>query len=78
MAKTSQHKTVTELTDGEVHLWYTDPAVMVDAVLLDRYESLLSNEELASYHELQMPSHRREYLISQAFLRDVLSHYFDC
>jgi 4'-phosphopantetheinyl transferase len=59
----------------EIHLWLTNPATITDQALLDRYKGLLGSDELGSYSALAQAEHRREYLISQAFLRDVLSNY---
>ena len=61
--------------DPQVHLWLARPKKITDESLLERYEGLLGAEELASYRQLASADHRREYLISQAFLRDVLSYY---
>jgi 4'-phosphopantetheinyl transferase len=60
---------------SEIHLWLTNPGVINDETLLERYRAMLSSEELASYRELAQADHRREYLISQAFLRDALGNY---
>jgi 4'-phosphopantetheinyl transferase len=59
----------------QVHLWLAHPAQVNDEALLKRYEALLGEQELSSYTQLVSSDHRREYLISQAFLRDVLSYY---
>jgi len=60
---------------SEIHLWLTNAASITDEALLERYRAMLGSEELASYQELAQADRRREYLISQAFLRDVLGHY---
>lgn len=64
-------------TAGEVHLWVTDTADISDEDLEARYSKALGQAELDSYNALANAGHRREYLISQALLRDVLSHYLD-
>jgi 4'-phosphopantetheinyl transferase len=61
--------------EPEIHLWLTNPAAISDENLLERYLGLLGKQELESYQALAQPQHRREYLISQAFLRDVLGSY---
>ena len=61
--------------EAQAHLWLTHPEQITDSALLERYEGMLGEEELASYRELLGLGRRREYLISQAFLRDVLSYY---
>ena len=58
-----------------MHLWLTNPDEITDKGMLKRYEQLLGEDELVSYRELVKSGHRREYLISQAFLRDVLGYY---
>ena len=60
---------------SEIHLWLTNPATINDEALLERYLDLLGSDELVSYRALARPDHQREYLISQAFLRDVLGSY---
>ena len=60
---------------SEIHLWLTNPATITDKALLARYMNLLGSDELGSYRALAQAEHRREYLISQAFLRDVLGNY---
>jgi 4'-phosphopantetheinyl transferase len=67
--------TPTQSTDTQAHLWITKPGDIDDDSLLEQYQALLGDEELASYHDLLNADHKREYLISQAFLRDVLSYY---
>jgi 4'-phosphopantetheinyl transferase len=64
-------------TADEVHLWVTDTADISDEGLEARYAQALGQTELDSYSALANAEHRREYLISQALLRDVLSHYLD-
>lgn len=63
---------------GQVHLWLAHPQQLTDELLLRRYEGLLGKDELSSYRQLVSAEHRREYLIGQAFLRDVLSYYTHC
>jgi 4'-phosphopantetheinyl transferase len=64
-------------TADEVHLWVTDTADISDEGLEARYSQTLGQTELDSYSALANAEHRREYLISHVFLRDVLSHYLD-
>jgi 4'-phosphopantetheinyl transferase len=61
--------------EAQVHLWLSQASDCDDEALLERYLELLDEEELKSHSELANPEHRREYLVSRAFLRDVLSHY---
>jgi 4'-phosphopantetheinyl transferase len=67
-----------QLSEGEVHLWLSYPGDITDDRLLDRYLELLGPAEQACYEELLLGTHKREYLISEAFLRDVLAAYGDC
>ena len=60
-----------------VHLWVTDTTDIGGKDLDERCLQALGQAELDSYNALANAEHRREYLISQAFLRDVLSHYLN-
>lgn len=62
----------------QVHLWLAHPLEIQEQRLLEQYEHLLSQQERDSYQQLVGADHRREYLISQAFLRSVLGHYSRC
>ncbi|MCX2981362.1 4'-phosphopantetheinyl transferase superfamily protein [Halieaceae bacterium IMCC14734] len=64
-------------TADAVHLWVTDTTDISDQGVEERYVQALGQAELDSYKALANAEHRREYLISQAFLRDVLSHYLE-
>ncbi len=59
----------------DVHLWLAYPADYQSAASLENCERLLDEAESSHYRELANPGHRREYLISRAFLRQVLAEY---
>lgn len=61
----------------EVHLWVADTAEINPRGIEERYEQALGEAERVSYTALANAEHRREYLISQVFLRDVLSQYLE-
>lgn len=64
-----------ELERDEVHLWFWFPERACRKHNLDRFESLLGDDELARYNQLRFPEHRREYLVSHALLRATLARY---
>lgn len=63
------------LPEDEVHLWYTRFERWPDDSLLSPYEAMLSAEEQARQRRFLYPKHRRQFLISHALVRLVLSHY---
>ncbi|CAA0119131.1 4'-phosphopantetheinyl transferase family protein [Zhongshania aliphaticivorans] len=60
---------------GHVDVWYcfTDDHRLNSR--LDQYETMLSSAELQQYQQLMHGSNGRDYLISRALLRTVLSEY---
>ncbi|WP_394823784.1 4'-phosphopantetheinyl transferase family protein [Pendulispora albinea] len=65
----------TALPKNEVHLWCVAWTRLTDPALLARYESLLTEEETTSYRRFYFEEGRREYLMTRALVRDVLSRY---
>jgi 4'-phosphopantetheinyl transferase len=65
------------LVSGEVHLWFAYPDQVNKKSLIDEYVAMLSVDEQDSYHRLQQPEHKQEYLVSHALLRTALSQYAD-
>lgn len=71
------------LAVGQVDLWFCATASSAVGVVamaqrsadLARYEALLSADEFAHASRLRYPQHQREYIISHALLRTVLSQY---
>jgi 4'-phosphopantetheinyl transferase len=63
------------LPSGEVHLWCTSLERAHDPALLARYAALLSGDERARHAAFRFDEHRREYLVTRALVRTVLSRY---
>jgi len=66
-----------ELHGNEVHLYFTFPEKISDPELLQRYESLLTDDELTQMSRLYFARHRHQYLITRALIRTCLSSYFE-
>jgi len=64
-----------ELPPGEFHLWTVFTETVTDADLLRHCETLLSAEETVRYQRFHFAKHRRQFLISHAFVRTVLARY---
>jgi 4'-phosphopantetheinyl transferase len=63
------------LPENEVHVWYARFDRWPDDALLDSYQAVLSPDEQARQRRFTFPEHRRQFLISHAFLRIALSQY---
>ena len=63
------------LTEGEVHLWCVAWSALDDPTLLARYRDLLTDEERTAHGRFYFEEGRREYLMTRALVRDVLSRY---
>lgn len=50
----------------------------IDAALLDRYEKLLSDEELTRLRSFRSPSSAKEFLVGRALLRTALAGRLNC
>jgi 4'-phosphopantetheinyl transferase len=68
--------TAERLLSHDVHLWFVDFHDVSDA-LVARGAEVLDAEELARRDRFLFERDRRTYVISHAFLRDVLSRYVD-
>jgi 4'-phosphopantetheinyl transferase len=66
---------VTPLPQDEIHVWLTRFDRWPDDGQLVSYEASLSTDERARQRRFAFPEHRRQFLISHAFLRLVLSQY---
>jgi 4'-phosphopantetheinyl transferase len=64
------------LVDNKVLLYFAYPEQIVDPTLLDRYRSLLTNDELAQMDRFFAARHRHQYLITRALIRTSLSAHF--
>ena len=65
------------LSTGEFHLWTVFTDTVTDADALRRCEAILSPEETARYQRFHFEKHRRQFLVSHAFIRSVLARYVD-
>jgi 4'-phosphopantetheinyl transferase len=65
-----------QVTSGELHLWYVAPDDSFDGELLGSYEALLQPDERQRYGALKVERRRREYLVTRALVRCVLSRYY--
>lgn len=63
------------LSDTEAHLWLVRTEEITDPELLRRYHGLLSPEEEHQHQQFATEELRREYLITRALCRTMLSHY---
>jgi 4'-phosphopantetheinyl transferase len=59
----------------EVHLWLVRPREVTDGLLLQKYRSLLTEEERSEESRFHFEKHRSQYLITRALIRTVLSGY---
>lgn len=63
------------LQQGDIHIWYTRPLQHQQSVLLERYKTLLTPDELERQQRYRFAKDQHDALITRAFIRDVLSHY---
>ena len=75
MGKNATPMTVTALPKSEVHLWCVAWSKLTDKGLLARYDELLTDEERTAHRRFYFEDGRREYLMTRALVRDVLSRY---
>lgn len=66
-----------DLPGNEIHLYFSFPEQISDPLLLQRYESLLTDDELTQMSRLYFARHRHQYLITRALIRSCLSSYFE-
>jgi 4'-phosphopantetheinyl transferase len=60
---------------NEAHLWWAFPNQICDPELLQRQFLALSDSEQERQRRFVFERHRRQYLVSHALIRDVLSRY---
>ena len=65
-----------QLPGNEVHLYFSQPETISEPALLNRYKSLLTDDELTQMSRLYFARHRHQYLITRALIRTTLSIYF--
>lgn len=63
------------LGEDEIHLWYAFPDRIHDRHLLERYVTLLSDDERARHQAFYFDRDRHHYLVAHALLRTTLSRY---
>jgi 4'-phosphopantetheinyl transferase len=63
------------LNPEEIHLWFVFADDIHDDSLLERYRSILSDEERSKEKHFYFLKDRRRYLITRAMVRTVLSRY---
>jgi len=63
------------LAPHEVHVWLAFDREVNDPATLQAFEALLSSEELATRARLSAPHRPRQYLVTRALLRSLLSAY---
>ena len=65
-----------ELSSNEIHLYFSHPEQITDPELLQRYKSLLTEDELTQMSRYYFAGHRHQYLITRALIRTSLSAYY--
>jgi 4'-phosphopantetheinyl transferase len=65
-----------ELGLNEVHLWCAFPHAITAPGPLAAYHDLLSAEEHRQYRQFSFARNRRDYLVTRALVRTVLSFYY--
>lgn len=63
------------IDENEIHLWCARPPALADGGVFRAYEALLSDAERDRCGRFKFERHRREYLLTRALARTVLSHY---
>ena len=63
------------LTENDVHLWLTFPESIQDPALLESYALLLSDQETDRWQRFHFDEHKKQFLITRALVRTVLSFY---
>ncbi|MBK9258282.1 MAG: 4'-phosphopantetheinyl transferase superfamily protein [Polyangiaceae bacterium] len=67
--------TLLSLPSNVAHLWYVDPDAIEDWYLLAAYHSVMSPDEAQQQARYRFPAGRKEYLVTRALVRSVLSAY---
>lgn len=71
------HAIVEHIDSSQIHLWLAYLDEITDPRLLDRYRSLLNEEELQQQARFRFERVRHRYLVTRAMVRTVLSKYAD-
>lgn len=64
-----------ELPSNVAHLWYVNPDAIEDWYLLAAYHSVMSKDEAQQQARYRFAAGRKEYLVTRALVRSVLSAY---
>jgi 4'-phosphopantetheinyl transferase len=67
--------TLLSLSDDVAHLWYVDPDAIDDWYLLAAYHSVMARDEAQQQARYRFAAGRKEYLVTRALVRSVLSAY---
>jgi 4'-phosphopantetheinyl transferase len=66
-----------KIKKNEIHLWQVNPDKITQPELLNKYKSLLSDDETAKQQRYKFSHDKHDALITRAFVRDLLSYYTD-
>lgn len=64
-----------ELPSNVVHLWYVNPDAIEDWYLLAAYHTVMAKDEAQQQARYRFAAGRKEYLVTRALVRSVLSRY---
>ena len=70
-----ERRSLLDLPDGVVHLWFAFPDEWEDPTLMESAPHLLGEEEMNRMEKFHFPEHGRSYLVSHFLLRTTLSRY---
>lgn len=65
------------IPENEIHLWFSYDEEINNTILLEKYQDILSAEEIATQKRFHFKKHRHQYLITRAMVRSVLSLYIE-
>ena len=71
------HAHLLKQLNSEAHVWFANPATVVDAGQLAACASLLSPDEKVRHRRFKFVQDRLQFLVSHALVRTVLSSYVD-
>jgi len=68
---------LSDLPEGDVHLWVAFPDEWTTPSQIASARSILDGEEIARMERFRFPEHRHLFLVSHLLVRTALSHYSD-
>jgi 4'-phosphopantetheinyl transferase len=68
---------LSDLPEGDVHLWVAFPDEWKDPSLIASALNILDDDETARMERFHFPEHRHLFLVSHLLVRTALSHYSD-